>query len=172
MSTFGKSSERSPALLNPFSIESCCTSVSPLFEYHSCRLNCLFTSYMFSFNKLLTVSCSPDTHFDTVLNAVIINVILSVTLVPCEVVFIEAWSLVLCCIVSSAEVVLSSTLSMLLPSSTLVTMVLLFLFSVYYFLITFKDKSVGTLIPILNNSLVISLFDHFSKSRVVFPLSM
>jgi hypothetical protein len=46
-----------------------------------------------------------------------------------------------------------------------VTMVHLFLFSVYNFLITFKDKYVGTLIPILNNSLVFSLFDHFSKSR-------
>jgi hypothetical protein len=44
--------------------------------------------------------------FISVLNAIIINVILSVTLVPCEVVFIEAWSLVLCCIVSLAEVVL------------------------------------------------------------------
>jgi beta-lactamase regulating signal transducer with metallopeptidase domain len=36
---------------------------------------------------------------------------------------------------------------------------------VYNFLITFKEKSVGILIPTLNNSLVISLFDQFSKSR-------
>jgi hypothetical protein len=64
-------------------------------------VNNLMKEKIYDVNKQFSLqqwySKSGETHFDTVLNAVIINVILSVTLVPCEVVFIEAWLLVLCC---------------------------------------------------------------------------